>query len=422
MTNSKCCRKKTMSNKDDSNKMYFGPYGGQYVPEMLIPALDELEMTYKRLSQELAFQEELDSLLKQYAGRPTPLYFAENLTKKAGGSKIYLKLEGLAHTGAHKINNVLGQALLAKKMGKSSLVAETGAGQHGLATATAAAKFGLECKIFMGEKDIKRQYPNVYAMRLLGAEVIPVEFGTKTLKDAVNAALKYWIEHLADTHYLLGSALGPFPYPIIVRNFQSIIGREVKDQIKRAEDRLPDLLVACVGGGSNAIGLFSPFLEEEKIKFYGVEAGGSGPEPGFHACRFSQHSRPGIAQGYKSYFIQDEDGQISPTHSISAGLDYAGIGPELAYLHDIKRIHFDCVSDKEALQAFKTLSKTEGIMPALESAHAVSYAIKLASALPKDNLMVVNISGRGDKDLFITARELDLKNWMDFLKNEVVDD
>lgn len=411
-----------MSNKDDSNKMYFGPYGGQYVPEMLIPALDELEMTYKRLSQELAFQEELDSLLKQYAGRPTPLYFAENLTKKAGGSKIYLKLEGLAHTGAHKINNVLGQALLAKKMGKSSLVAETGAGQHGLATATAAAKFGLECKIFMGEKDIKRQYPNVYAMRLLGAEVIPVEFGTKTLKDAVNAALKYWIEHLADTHYLLGSALGPFPYPIIVRNFQSIIGREVKDQIKRAEDRLPDLLVACVGGGSNAIGLFSPFLEEEKIKFYGVEAGGSGPEPGFHACRFSQHSRPGIAQGYKSYFIQDEDGQISPTHSISAGLDYAGIGPELAYLHDIKRIHFDCVSDKEALQAFKTLSKTEGIMPALESAHAVSYAIKLASALPKDNLMVVNISGRGDKDLFITARELDLKNWMDFLKNEVVDD
>lgn len=411
-----------MSHEDCSNKMYFGPYGGQYVPEMLISALDELETAYERWSQEDGFQKELKSLLTHYAGRPTPLYFAENLTSITGGSKIYLKLEGLAHTGAHKINNVLGQALLAKKMGKSSLVAETGAGQHGLATATAAAKFGLECKIFMGEKDIKRQYPNVYAMRLLGAEVIPVEFGTKTLKDAVNAAMKYWIEHLADTHYLLGSALGPFPYPRIVRNFQSVIGREVKKQIRKAEDRLPDLLVACVGGGSNAIGLFSPFLEEEKIQFYGVEAGGIGPEPGFHARRFSVHSRPGIAQGYKSYFIQNEDGQISPTHSISAGLDYAGIGPELAYLHDIKRIHFDSVSDDEALRAFETLTRTEGIMPALESAHAVAYAIKLASKLPKDNLMVVNISGRGDKDIFITARELDFKNWIDFLKSETADD
>lgn len=411
-----------MSHEDFSNKMYFGPYGGQYVPEMLISALDELETAYERLSQEDGFQKELKNLLTHYAGRPTPLYFAENLTSITGGSKIYLKLEGLAHTGAHKINNVLGQALLAKKMGKSSLVAETGAGQHGLATATAAAKFGLECKIFMGEKDIKRQYPNVYAMRLLGAEVIPVEFGTKTLKDAVNAAMKYWIEHLADTHYLLGSALGPFPYPRIVRNFQSVIGREVKEQIRKAEDRLPDLLVACVGGGSNAIGLFSPFLEEEKIQFYGVEAGGIGPEPGFHARRFSVHSRPGIAQGYKSYFIQNEDGQISPTHSISAGLDYAGIGPELAYLHDIKRIHFDSVSDDEALGAFETLTKTEGIMPALESAHAVAYAIKLASNLPKDNLMVVNISGRGDKDIFITARKLDFKNWINFLKSETADD
>ncbi len=411
-----------MSHEDYSNKMYFGPYGGQYVPEMLISALDELETAYERLSQEDGFQKELKSLLTHYAGRPTPLYFAENLTSITGGSKIYLKLEGLAHTGAHKINNVLGQALLAKKMGKSGLVAETGAGQHGLATATAAAKFGLDCKIFMGEKDIKRQYPNVYAMRLLGAEVIPVEFGTKTLKDAVNAAMKYWIEHLADTHYLLGSALGPFPYPRIVRNFQSVIGREVKEQIRKAEDRLPDLLVACVGGGSNAIGLFSPFLEEEKIQFYGVEAGGIGPEPGFHARRFSVHSRPGIAQGYKSYFIQNEDGQISPTHSISAGLDYAGIGPELAYLHDIKRIHFDSVSDDEALRAFETLTRTEGIMPALESAHAVAYAIKLASKLPKDNLMVVNISGRGDKDIFITARELDFKNWIDFLKSETADD
>ncbi len=411
-----------MSHEDYSNKMYFGPYGGQYVPEMLISALDELEIAYERLSQEDGFQKELKSLLTHYAGRPTPLYFAENLTSITGGSKIYLKLEGLAHTGAHKINNVLGQALLAKKMGKSSLVAETGAGQHGLATATAAAKFGLECKIFMGEKDIKRQYPNVYAMRLLGAEVIPVEFGTKTLKDAVNAAMKYWIEHLTDTHYLLGSALGPFPYPRIVRNFQSVIGREVKEQIRNAENRLPDLLVACVGGGSNAIGLFTPFLEEEKIRFYGVEAGGIGPEPGFHARRFSGHSRPGIAQGYKSYFIQDEDGQISPTHSISAGLDYAGIGPELAYLHDIKRIHFDSVSDDEALRAFETLTRTEGIMPALESAHAVAYAIKLASKLPKDNLMVVNISGRGDKDIFITARELDFKNWINFLKSETADD
>ncbi len=411
-----------MSYEDHSNKMYFGPYGGQYVPEMLIPALDELETAYEQLSQETEFQEELESLLTHYAGRPTPLYFAENLTNMAGGSKIYLKMEGLAHTGAHKINNVLGQTLLAKKMGTSTPVAETGAGQHGLATATAAAKFGLDCKIFMGEKDIKRQYPNVYAMRLLGAEVIPVEFGTKTLKDAVNAAMKYWIEHLTDTYYLLGSALGPFPYPRIVRNFQSVIGKEVKEQIKKAEARLPDLLVACVGGGSNAMGLFSPFLEEEKIQFYGVEAGGIGPEPGFHARRFSVFSRPGIAQGYKSYFIQDEDGQISPTHSISAGLDYAGIGPELAYLHDIKRIHFDSVSDEEALQAFKTLTRIEGIMPALESAHAVAYAIKLASKLPKENLMVVNISGRGDKDLFITARKLDLKNWIDFLKSETADD
>ena len=411
-----------MISKDNFKNMYFGDYGGRYVPEMLITALNELEESYANLENDKDFRLELDQLLKHYAGRPTPLYFAENLTKNIGGCKIYLKLEGLAHTGAHKINNVLGQALLAKNMGKTCVVAETGAGQHGMATATAAAKLGLECKIFMGEVDIKRQYPNVYAMRLLGAEVIPISFGTKTLKDAVNAALKYWMEHLSNTHYLLGSALGPFPYPLIVRNFQSIIGKEVKEQIKELENRLPDHLVACVGGGSNAIGLFHAFLDNQNTKFYGVEAGGTGTETGCHARRFSRHSRPGIAQGYKSYFIQDENGQIMPTHSISAGLDYAGIGPELAFLHDINRIHFDSVSDREALLAFKMLTETEGIMPALESAHAVAYAIKLADELDETDLMVINISGRGDKDIFITAKELDRTNWLKFLKNEAGDD
>jgi tryptophan synthase beta chain len=402
-------------------RTHFGPYGGRYVPEMLIPALDELECAYFSCGRDKKFRRELDLLRKRYAGRPTPLYFAENLTRNSGGCKIYLKLEGLAHTGAHKINNVLGQILLAKKMGKTRIVAETGAGQHGLATAAACAKFGLGCTIFMGEIDIRRQYPNVFTMKLHGAEVVPVTDGTRTLKDAVNAAFKFWIEHLSETHYLLGSALGPYPYPVIVRDFQSVIGREVKAQMMKLEGRLPDTLVACVGGGSNSIGLFHPFRTAGNIEFIGVEAGGRGPSPGDHAARFNPAGRVGIVQGYKSIFLQDMDGQVLPTHSLSAGLDYAGIGPELAYLHDIKRIKFVAVSDKEALQGFRRLCADEGILPALESAHAAAYALKIAPHRPKDALMVVNISGRGEKDLFITARALDAKNWADFLKREVED-
>jgi tryptophan synthase beta chain len=407
------------NNKNEMNKRYFGQYGGRYVPEMLIPALDELEAFYNEIKNTPNFKAELDLLLQNYANRPTPLYFAENLTRRAGGCKIYLKLEGLAHTGAHKINNVLGQALLAKKMGKKTLIAETGAGQHGMATATAAAKFNMSCIVFMGKVDIKRQYPNVYAMRLLGAEVVPVSFGTRTLKDAVNAALKYWIENLSNTHYLLGSTVGPYPYPVMVRDFQSVIGKEVKEQIKRHENRQPDILVACVGGGSNAMGLFHPFLQNKKIKLFGIEAGGRGPGPGNHAVRFGGDAHIGIVQGYKSYFLQDTNGQILPTYSISAGLDYAGIGPELASLRDQKRIIFESVTDAEVLRAFQVLSEDEGIIPALESSHAVAYALKKAPQFPKDDLMVINISGRGDKDLFITAKELDKANWIQFLKSEV---
>lgn len=398
---------------------YFGEYGGRFVPEMLIPALDELEQAYRRYRDNDPFQQELADLRANYAGRPTPLYFAPRFSRRCGGCRIYLKLEALAHTGAHKINNVLGQALLARRMGKKCIVAETGAGQHGLATATAAARFGFRCKIFMGEVDIRRQYPNVFAMKLLGAEVVPVTGGTRTLKDAVNAAIKYWIEHLDDTYYLLGSALGPFPYPMIVRDFQSVIGQEVRRQILAAENRLPDSLVACVGGGSNAIGLFHPFLDCPQVNLYGVEAGGRGPEAGSHARRFGGHGRVGIVQGFKSYFIQDEWGQVMPTHSISAGLDYAGVGPELAHLHDIRRIRFESISDSEALEGFQILSRQEGIIPALESAHAVAYALKLAPQREADHIMVVNISGRGDKDLFITAGALDRQNWHRFLKEEV---
>lgn len=401
---------------------HFGEFGGRYVPEMLIPALDELEAAYNDARHSEDFQKELDFLMMNYSGRPTPLYFAENFTRRCGGCKIYLKLEGLNHTGAHKINNVLGQALLAKKMGKTTVIAETGAGQHGLATAAVAAKMGLKCKVFMGEVDIKRQYPNVYAMNLMGAEVIPVTYGTRTLKDAVNAALKHWIENLGDTHYLLGSALGPYPYPLIVRDFQSVIGREVRVQIKEKEQRLPDVLVACVGGGSNSIGLFHPFLEEENIDFYGVEAGGRGPGPGDHAVRFSGSAGVGIVQGYKSYFLQDANGQVQDTHSVSAGLDYAGIGPELAYLHDTGKINFNSVSDNQALDAFKALCLDEGIIPALESSHAVAYALQAAPQYPEDSIMVVNLSGRGDKDIFITAKALDRDNWFTFLKEEVNDE
>jgi tryptophan synthase beta chain len=398
---------------------HFGKYGGRYVPEMLIPALDELEKCYLQSKKDKKFNHELNELYIKYSGRPTPLYLAENLSKSSGGCKIYLKLESLNHTGAHKINNCLGQVLLARRMGKKNIIAETGAGQHGLATATVAAKFGMSCKVFMGEVDIKRQYPNVYAMKLLGAEVIPVNYGSRTLKDAVNAALKYWIEHLEDTYYLLGSVLGPFPYPLIVRDFQSIIGKEVKHQILKYEDHLPDILVACVGGGSNSIGFFSPFLEDERIKLYGIEAGGRGKGPGDNAIRFGKRPKVGIAQGYKSYFIQDKNGQISPTHSISAGLDYPGIGPELSLLYDNKRIQFHSVNDHQALQAFKILCREEGIIPALESSHAIAYALRLASKLSNEKIMVVNISGRGEKDIFITAKKIDNDNWINFLKREI---
>jgi tryptophan synthase beta chain len=400
-------------------RRFFGEYGGRYVPEMLVPALDELEKYYMELKDDEGFGRELTELMANYSGRPTPLYFAGNLTRRCGGCKIYLKQEGLNHTGAHKINNVLGQGLLAKRMGKSTVIAETGAGQHGLATASVAAKMGLKCKVFMGEVDIRRQYPNVYAMKLMGAEVIPVSYGTRTLKDAVNAALKHWIEHLEDTHYLLGSALGPFPYPLMVRDFQSVIGREVRQQLQGFERRLPDVLVACVGGGSNSLGLFHPFLEHDEIEFIGVEAGGRGPAAGDNAVRFGGAGRTGIVQGYKSYFLQDEHGQVLPTHSISAGLDYAGIGPELAYLRDQGKVRFESVTDKEALEGFQVLCREEGIIPALESAHAVAYALKAAPGYHEDKIMVINLSGRGDKDIFITAKELDRENWLGFLEDEV---
>lgn len=325
----------------------------------------------------------------------------------------------MAHTGAHKINNALGQGLLAKRLGKTKVIAETGAGQHGLASATVAARFGMGCTIFMGEVDVRRQYPNVYAMKLLGAEVVPVTDGTRTLKDAVNATLKYWIQNLRDTHYILGSALGPFPYPVMVRDFQSVIGREVRAQILEREGRLPDHLVACVGGGSNSIGLFHPFLEERGIRFHGAEAGGRGLNPGDNAARFGSTPKVGIVQGYKSYFLQDDSGQLQNTHSVSAGLDYAGVGPELAWLYDQKMVEFAAITDVQALDAFRRLTRLEGIIPALESSHAVARAMELAPTLPRGEIMVVNISGRGDKDIFITAMELDRENWISFLESEV---
>ncbi len=398
---------------------HFGPFGGRYVPEMLVPALDELEAAFLAARQDPAFNKSFDELLRHYCGRPTPLYPAHNLTRHLNGCHIFLKLESLNHTGAHKITNALGQALLALRMGKTRLIAETGAGQHGLATATVAARCGLGCTVFMGEVDVARQYPNVFAMRLLGAEVVAVADGTRTLKDAVNAALKEWVQHLPSTHYVLGSALGPHPYPTIVREFQSVIGREVASQLQTLTGRKPDHLVACVGGGSNSIGLFAPFLDDREIRLYGAEAGGRGPAPGEHAARLQGRPTTGIVQGYKSYFLQDEHGQIQGTHSISAGLDYAGIGPELAWHFQQGRIQFSAISDDEALAAYQLLARLEGIIPALESAHAVALAARLAPRLPKDDLMVVNISGRGDKDLFITARALDEARWRAFLHSEV---
>jgi tryptophan synthase beta chain len=396
---------------------YFGDFGGRYVPEVLIPALDELQQAYLDAKADPEFAAEFAHLLATFAGRPTPLTFAGRLTEKLGGARIYLKNEGVNITGAHKITHCLGQALVAKRMGRTRLVAETGAGQHGLATATVAAKFGFECTVYMGEVDIARQRPNVFMMERLGATVVPVRYGSRTLKDAVNAALKDYIASSADTHYLLGSALGPHPYPTMVRDFQSVVGQEIMAQLQQAEGRLPGYVVACVGGGSNAIGAFSPFVPHESVTLIGVEAGGKGDGAGEHALRFP-HGRTGIVEGYKSVFLQDDDGQLAPTHSISAGLDYPGIGPELAWLHEQGRISFACARDDAVIEAVDLLARTEGILPALESAHAVAHVIDLAPRLGRDEVVVINISGRGDKDLFILADAFADQEFYAFLRTE----
>lgn len=379
-------------------KGHFGDFGGMYVPETLMHPLRELESAYREAVQDQSFVTELERLRRDYTGRPTPLYFAERLTESLGGAKIYLKREDLLHTGAHKINNALGQVLLARRMGKKRVIAETGAGQHGVATATCAARFGLECVVYMGAVDMERQSLNVKRMRMLGAKVVPVEAGQKTLKEAVNEAMRDWVTNVRSTHYVLGTAYGSHPYPVMVRNFHRIIGDEARKQILEKEDKLPDLLVACVGGGSNAIGLFYPFLEDEGVKMVGVEAGGDGIMPGRHAARF-QGGKLGVLQGTKSYILQDEDGQIELTHSVSAGLDYAAVGPEHCYLKDIGRVDYSYATDKEALDGFTKLSELEGIIPALESSHAVSHAIKVAPDMPQDSIILINMSGRGDKDV-----------------------
>ena len=386
---------------------HWGRYGGRFVPETLMAPLEELTAAYFASKDDHSFQSELQHLLHNYAGRATPLFHAARLTEYCGGAKIYLKREDLLHTGAHKINNTLGQVLLARRMNKQRIVAETGAGQHGVASATVCALFGLNCVVYMGAEDMRRQELNVFRMQLLGAEVREVNAGSKTLKDAINEALRDWVTNVADTYYLLGSALGPHPYPLMVRDFQSVIGQEARAQILEHEGRLPDVLIACVGGGSNSIGLFHPFLADSAIKMIGVEAGGSGNELGQHAARFNAMGggRPGVLQGTMSYVLQDENGQVAATHSVSAGLDYPSIGPEHAYLHDSHRVEYVSVSDAEALEAFQLLSKLEGIIPALESAHAVAHAMKVAREMSRDQVIVANLSGRGDKDIN-SVREL----------------
>ena len=380
---------------------HWGKYGGRFVPETLMAPLEELTVAYLASRDDAGFQSELKQLLDNYAGRPTPLFYAARLTEHSGGAKIYLKREDLLHSGAHKINNTIGQVLLARRMNKQRIIAETGAGQHGVATATVCALFGLNCVVYMGAEDMRRQALNVFRMQLLGAEVREVNAGSRTLKDAINEALRDWVTNVDNTYYLLGSALGPHPYPLMVRDFQSVIGREARRQILEQEGRLPDVLIACVGGGSNSIGLFHPFLADTTIKMIGVEAGGSGNELGQHAARFNNAggSRPGVLQGTMSYVLQDGNGQVAATHSISAGLDYPSIGPEHAFLHDAGRVEYVSVSDGDALAAFQLLSKLEGIIPALESAHAVAQAIKTAREMKSDQILVVNLSGRGDKDV-----------------------
>lgn len=386
----------------------FGPYGGQFVPETLMPALTELEAEFVSARSDPEFQREFNKLMADFVGRPTPLTYARRLSEQLGGAQIYLKREDLAHTGAHKINNALGQALLVKRMGKKRIVAETGAGQHGVASATAAALLGLECVVYMGAVDIARQEPNVFRMKLLGAEVRPVTSGTQTLKDAINEAIRDWVTNVGTTHYLLGSALGPHPYPTIVREFQSVIGREAREQILKEVGRLPDTVIACVGGGSNAIGVFSGFVDDPDVELIGVEAGGSGIATGKHAARFGdpEKARVGVIHGTRTFVLQTEDGQIAETHSVSAGLDYAAIGPEHAMLRDQERAFYTSATDSEALAAFQTLCHTEGIIPALESSHAVAETLKRAPKMRKDQVILVNLSGRGDKDLNTVIKEL----------------
>lgn len=392
--------------KDYPKRGRFGRYGGQFIPETLVPAVQELERAYLRLSKDKVFRAELGRLLSDYAGRPTPLYFASNLTHHAGGARIYLKREDLLHSGAHKINNTLGQGLLAKRMGKPRVIAETGAGQHGVATAMACAMLGLKAEVYMGSEDIERQKLNVFRMRLLGAQVHSVDSGSRTLKDAINEAMRDWVTNLKDTYYIIGSVVGPHPYPVIVRDFQSVIGNEVKRQMRAERGRLPDAVVACVGGGSNSMGSFHPFAHDEEVELFGVEAGGTGP--GKNASTLVE-GREGVLHGMLTYLLQDENGQVLPTESISAGLDYPGVGPEHSYLKDIGRAQYVSATDDEAVRAFHLLSEKEGIIPALESAHAVAYAVKLASKMKKDESIAVTLSGRGDKDIQIIADRMALK-------------
>ena len=383
----------------------FGLFGGVYVPETLFAALEQLRTEYEKAKTDVEFHDQLDQLLRHYAGRPTPLYFAHRLTQHVGGARIYLKREDLAHTGAHKINNSLGQALLTVRMGKNRIIAETGAGQHGVATATAAAAFGLECDVYMGTEDMRRQKPNVLRMELLGARVVPVEAGSKTLKDATNAAMRDWMETSNRTHYIIGSVVGPHPFPMIVRDFQAVIGHECRRQCLEQIDRLPDCLIACVGGGSNAAGIFYPFVDDDSVQFVGVEAGGRADQLGHHAAPLN-FGQPGVLHGSYSYVMQDSDGQTAPVHSISAGLDYPGVGPEHAYWHDTGRAIYTTVTDQEALDAFTQLTRYEGIIPALESAHALAHALELAATRSKDTNIIINLSGRGDKDLDEVVRLL----------------
>ena len=391
-----------MNYQNPDERGHFGQYGGRYVAETLMPALLELEKAYFEARRDPEFQREFDYYLEHYVGRPSPLYYARRLSETLGGAKIYLKREDLNHTGAHKVNNTVGQILLARRMGKNRVIAETGAGQHGVATATVAALFGMECEVFMGKEDIRRQSLNVFRMKLLGAKVTEVTSGTATLKDAMNDALRHWVTHVRDTFYVIGTVAGPHPYPLLVRDFQSVIGNEAKRQLQQAEGRLPDMAVACIGGGSNAMGLFYPFIEDSSVRLLGVEAAGFGVETGKHAASISAGA-PGVLHGNKTYLLQDDDGQIRHAHSISAGLDYPGVGPEHAHLHDIERAEYVSVTDQEALDAFQTLTRTEGIIPALESAHAVAQVIKLAPQMDKEQILLVCLSGRGDKDIHTVA-------------------